>query len=219
MTSLSAADTDENRCDKVKRLRKDLKITLDHSHPNNPRKLCVMAGFGERARQSVIETFAEFEAADENKGFDIITIQYNEIIKDICECIYAIGDVSKKRRCEFGIYSDIAMMLDWALPNNCNIIAKSAGAAVVMHMLHSDKLRLIYLHAPAPITLDTVYFKERRIYLGWCLDDERIPYFNNFEKTKKCLERKNNTVEEITVLAGGHDFSREILLYIISRID
>ena len=211
--------TDNERCDEVKRLREDLKVTLHHSHPNNPRKLCVIAGFSDRARQSVIETFAEFEAADENKGFDIITIQYNEVIKDICECIYAIENGSVKILCEFGIYSDIANVLDWALPNNCNIIAKSAGAAVVMHMLYSNKLRLIYLHAPAPIMLDTVYFKERRVYLGWCLDDERIPYADYFEKTKKCLESKNNTVEEITVLAGGHDFSREILLYIISRID
>jgi hypothetical protein len=211
--------TDNERCDKVKRLREDLKITLKHSHPNNPRKLCVMAGFSDRAQQNVIETFAEFAAADENKGFDIITVHYNEIIKDICECIHNIENDREKILCEFGLYSEIANVLEWALPNNCNMIAKSAGAAVVLHMLHSDKLRLIYLHAPAPIMLDTVYFKERWVYLGWCLDDERIPYSDHFEKTKKCLESKNNSVEEVTVLAGGHEFSREILLYVISRIN
>ena len=177
----------------------ELKVNINHSHATNPRKLCVIGGFDRRAHRSIVKTFAEHI-----KDFDIITVQYSEVIKDICNYIRAIEDILVKFSCESTLYYVIANVLNRELPDNCNIIAKSVGAAVVMHM-KANKLRLIYIQEHARVPPGVIRFSGCLVYLG-CRQN------NKFILQKKYLEDANNIVEELLI-------SRENLLYVISQIE
>jgi hypothetical protein len=165
---------------------------------NDAVTVVVTAGFSAEAHTHCLKTFAPYEAR-----MNILYVVYAPHVKQLQEAAYP--DATK----EDDLYKRIAAQLSTCIVRYKTavrwIVAKSAGAAVVQHLV-GVKVDRIMLHAPA---FTCAFYPHPDVTITWCRDDKKIPIEPHMAAVVAAYPR--HLIATCVVDRGGHDFNADLV--------
>jgi hypothetical protein len=188
----------------------------------------VTAGFSKKARDHTYATFRPYE-----NTVNIIYIIYDESVSAEQKQLFADNDskVVIQTKEEL-LYKKLAGQvvsclnetdtLDNLDYSNLNLFAKSAGAGVAIFLMKKILFQRVALQAPAEVIVTSRFhaIPPKEMFLGWCLDDDIIPYEENILSRvvhlKKLMGNKQGPIK-IAFAKGKHDFNASFVEFIITN--
>jgi hypothetical protein len=175
--------------------------------------LLVSAGFSAEAEKHLEETFKPLE-----RDYNIIRVIYRNRKGEFEAKLHQDDAVKRKDMPrEYDLYKSLGSMVGEQLKHcgigNVHVIAKSAGAAVLINLPQYIKIESISLLAPAPIRIDTfgIPLRQMPLMLGWSVNDPKIPHNPYCRVMEGFLSAHGYTVQHAKYDKKTHDFTPEFI--------